>query len=111
MGHTTPGQRAIAVLFTESGTSSALAIDASTALTVVQRGWSRLLQHLDRTTGVNLGAIAEAIRKLGLKVYKVDTSVNMADLGTKQVQVHFENKAAMGEEFLQGVAEASCGQG
>ena len=64
-------------------TEKILAIDASVALTVAQRGWSRLLQHLDRTIGVNLGATAEAVRGIGLTLIKEDTATNEADIGTK----------------------------
>ena len=63
-----------------------LRLDASTAVSAVNKGWSKLLLHLDRSLGVNLGFVAETIDAEGIIVEKWDTETNSADLFTKYLQ-------------------------
>ena len=60
-----------------------MCVDASVAVTALSTGWSTLLKHLDRTMGVNLGFVAETLRKLGMTVKKIGTAENPADTFTK----------------------------
>jgi len=59
-----------------------LEVDASTAVVATSKGYSRLLQHLDKTAGVNLACLSEAIRAINLKVVKLGSEDNDADLFT-----------------------------
>ena len=46
--------------------SKRLRIDATTAIALGHRGYSKFLMHLEKTLGVSVAFVAEAARKLGI---------------------------------------------
>ena len=63
--------------------SRRLRIDATTALVAGGRGYSKLLMHLEKTLGVSVAFLADAVRKLGIDLAKAGTEENESDLMTK----------------------------
>ena len=63
--------------------SRRLRIDATTALIAGGRGYSKLLMHLEKTLGVSVAFLADAVRKLGIDLAKAGTEENESDLMTK----------------------------
>ena len=62
-----------------------LLVDASTALTAVTKGYSKVMAYMGKTQGINLAFLSETIRDLQFVIEKVASSANIADLHTKAV--------------------------
>ncbi len=90
VGHTNAGKTSLLrTLARDSGFGEVSPSPATTreisaiALVAGGRGYSKLLMHLEKTLGVSVAFLADAVRKLGIDLAKAGTEENESDLMTK----------------------------